>query len=812
MNRFSDDLRYALRQLTKSPGFTAVAVITLALGIGANTAIFSVIDAVLLRPLPYADPGRLVTIDHFYPSLNNLKAGVSVPGFRDYGGQTQLFSASAVENGWVPSLTGRGDPARVFGGQVSGQHFEVLGVAPALGRVLRPDEATAGHDKVVVLSNGFWQRIFGGRADAIGQRLVLDGESYEVVGVMPPSFRDEWSRQAEFWAPLALADSLYSDSRRTNEYLVFTARLKPGVTTDQAQADLHALATRLKKDHPNSYSPDWDLLLTTVADKTSGPLRSSLYLLLGAVGFVLLIACANVANLQLARAAARSREIAVRLALGASSRDLLRLLLTESVVLSLVGGAVGLLLALWGVPALVAINSNGLPPGSEIGLDARVLGYTLLLALLTGVLFGLAPAMQLARTNLQSTLKEGGRGSAGDRGGQRLRRGLVIGTVSLALTLLAGAGLLIRSFAAVSEVNPGFRADHLLTLNVSLPSARYPNDTATLAFYDRLIPAVSAVPGVTAVGGTSVMPFSNNWSTGSFSVEGYTAPKGAPGPWGDIRLVTPGFQVALGMPLLKGRFLNAQDILSAPKVTVVDQELADRYWKDQDPIGKRITFDDPARDSTVHWIQVVGVVGHTMHEGLDAPRRVQVYLPEAQVTFSTLNLAIRTTGDPIAATGAVRAAINALDPDLPVTNVRSMDQLIESSTGQRRFAMLLLGLFSGIALLLASVGLYGVMSYTVTQRAPELGVRMALGAGARDVLGLVLGQGMRLALLGVGIGLVAALAVTRLLRSMLFGVSATDPATYVGISLLLLGVTLVACWLPARRATRVDPVVVLRAD
>jgi putative ABC transport system permease protein len=812
MNRFSDDLRYALRQLTKSPGFTAVAVITLALGIGANTAIFSVIDAVLLRPLPYADPGRLVTIDHFYPSLNNLKAGVSVPGFRDYGGQSQLFSASAVETGWVPSLTGRGDPARVFGGLVSGRHFEVLGVAPALGRVLRPDEATAGPDKVVVLSDGFWQRILGGRADAIGQHLLLDGESYQVVGVMPPGFRDEWSRQAEFWAPLTLPDSLYADSRRTNEFLTFTGRLKTGVTTDQAQADLHALATRLKKDYPNSYSPDWDLLLATVADRTSGPLRASLFLLLGAVGFVLLIACANVANLQLARAAARSREIAVRLALGASPGDLVKLLLTESVVLALIGGAVGLLLALWGVPALVAINANGLPPGSAIGLDARVLGYTLMVSVLTGILFGLAPALQLARTNLQSTLKEGGRGSAGDRSGHRLRRGLVIGTVSLALTLLAGAGLLIRSFAAVSEVNPGFRPDHLLTLNVSLPSARYPNDTATLAFFDRMIPAVAAVPGVTAVGATSVMPFTNNWSTSSFAVEGYTSPKGTPGPWGDYRTVTPEFQAAMGLPLLKGRFLNAQDIAGAPQVAVVDQELADRYWKNEDPIGKRITYDDPGHDSTVHWIQVVGVVGHAMHEGLDAQRRVQVYRPEAQSTNSSMDFAIRTTGDPMAVAGAVRAAINALDPDLPVTNVRSMDQLIEASTGQRRFAMLLLGLFSGIALLLASVGLYGVMSYTVAQRAPELGVRMALGAGGRDVLRLVLGQGMRLALLGVGIGLVSALVVTRLLRSMLFQVSAADPVTYAGISLLLLGVTLVACWLPARRAMRVDPAVVLRSD
>jgi putative ABC transport system permease protein len=812
MNRFSEDLRYAIRQLTKSPGFTAVAVITLALGIGANTAIFSVIDAVLLRPLAYAEPGRLVTIDHFYPSLNNLKAGVSVPGFRDYGSQTQLFSASAVENGWVPSLTGRGDPERVFGAQVSGRHFEVLGVQPVLGRALRPDEAEAGHDKVVVLSHGFWQRAFGGRADAIGQRLVLDGQSYEVVGVMPPTFRDEWSRRVEFWAPLVLPDSLYADSRRTSEFLTFTGRLKSGVSVEQAQADLHALATRLKKDYPNSYSPDWDLLLTTVSDKTSGDLRASLLLLLGAVGFVLLIACANVANLQLARAAARSREIAVRLALGASPGDLLRLLLTESVVLALVGGAVGLLLALWGVPALVALNANGLPPGSDISLDARVLGYTLLLSVLTGVLFGLAPALHLARTNLQSTLKEGGRGSAGDRGGQRLRRGLVIGTVSLALTLLAGAGLLIRSFAAMSEVNPGFRPDHLLTLNISLPAARYPTDTTQVAFYDRLIPAVAAVPGVTAVGGTSVMPFTNNWSTGSFNVENYTAPKGMPMPWGDVRLVTPGFQAALGIPVLKGRFLNDQDILSAPAVTVVDQELADRYWKNEDPVGKRITFNDPKTDSVVRWIQVVGVVGHTMHEGLDAQRRVQVYLPEAQATYSSLDLAIRTTGDPMAAAGAVRAAINALDPDLPVTNVRTMEQLIETSTGPRRFSMLLLGLFSGIALILASVGLYGVMSYTVAQRAPELGVRMALGAGARDVLRLVLGQGMRLALLGVGIGLVAALVVTRLLQSMLFQVSATDPVTYAGISLLLLGVTLVACWLPARRATRVDPAVVLRAD
>ncbi len=812
MHNWMQDLRYAMRGLRKAPGYAAIAIVTLALGIGANTAIVSVINAVLLRPLPYQDPGELVTLEHLYPSLNNMQAPVSAMGFTDYQKLDRIFAGTAAEGFWTPNLTGDGDPERVVGTRVAGDLFGTLGVAPLLGRGLLPDEGARGAVRTVVLSHGFWQRRFGGDAGIVGRTIVLDGEGYEVVGVMPASFRNFFSRRAEFWVPLTFRPDQLTDNARTNEYLTFTGRLARGVTAQQAQADLTGFAKRLVADYPDAYPPDWSLTLTTFNDRATAGLKGALFVLLGAVGLVLLIACANVANLQLARAAARGREIAVRVALGAPPSALVRQLLTESVVLSLAGGALGLLFAVWGVPALLALGGGNLPPAEEIRIDGVVLGFTLAVSLLTGLLFGLAPALQVARTSVQESLKEGGRGTAGDRGSLAVRRGLVVVTVALALTLLAGAGLLVRSFARLLGVDPGFRPVGLLTFQVNLPNAKYSNDTLRIAVLERLVTTVQAVPGVTAAAGTSNIPFGGNWSTASFTVEGYQTPANTPGPWGDIRVITPDYFHTIGAELKAGRFFTGQERLGGHRVVIVDETLAARYWPGQNPLGKRISYDFNSGDSTATWLEVIGVVGHTLHEGLDAPKRVQVYLPLAQAGLPFLGVVARTDGDPLALGNAMRQAVRSVDADLPVSNLSTMDDLIAATTGPRRFAMLLLGTFSALAAVLASVGLYGVMSYLVTQRARELGVRLALGAKTRDVLGLVLGQGMRLAFVGVAIGLVAALGLTRLLTSMLYQVSAADPATYVFIPLLLILVALVATWIPARRATQVDPAVVLREE
>jgi putative ABC transport system permease protein len=811
-SRLLQDLRYAVRGLRKSPGFTIVAVLTLGLGIGATTAIFSVINTVLLRPLGYREPDRLVTVDHHYPSLNDLHASVSVPGFLAYRDRGQIFERAAAENGWVPTLTGRGDPTRVIGSQVTGDYFLVYGVAPALGRAIRAEEAQPGHGKVVVLSQGMWQRVFGGDASALGQQLLLDGESYEVVGVMPAGFVDFFNRRAEFWVPLVFTPAQMDPNRWTNEYLAFTGRLRAGESLDQASADLAAYGLQLRTENPNRFSPDWGLVTTSLNEKSRGPIRRALYLMLAAVVLVLLIACANVANLQLARAAARSREIAVRVALGASSGALMRQLLTESVLLALAGGVLGVLLAVWSVPALLSLNGGrGLPPAGDVRLDGTVLGFALGISLLTGIVFGLAPAIRVARTSLHETLKEGGRGAGADRGGLALRRSLVVATVALALMLLAGAGLLVRSFGQLVGVDPGFQPSHLLTFNVALPQVKYPNDTLQITALERVTQALQAVPGVTSAGGTSVMPFGGSWSTASFSVEGYTPAANAPSPWGDMRTVTPDFLPTLGVELMRGRQFSGDDRAGGRAVVIVDEEMARRFWPGQDPVGKRITFNN-LTDSSIAWIDVVGEVRHTMHEGLDAQARVQLYFPLQQNGLPFLAYAVRTAGDPMKLVPDLKRALASVDADLPMSNVSTMEDLIEGTTGPRRFAMLLLASFSVLAAALAAIGLYGVMSYSVTQRARELGLRLALGAGPNEVLRLVLRQGIRLAAVGLGIGLVAALAVSRILRSMLFGVSTTDPVTFVAIPVLLLAVTALASWVPARRATRTDPMIALRAE
>jgi putative ABC transport system permease protein len=815
MDSLLQDIRYSLRRLVKSPAFTFVVVLTLALGIGANTAIFSAVNAVLLRPLAFRDPERLVTIEHFYPSLGDLKTPASAPGFRDYQARCHAFESMAVETNWAANLTGVGEPVRIQGARVSGRYFTTLGMPALVGRTLLSGEDSAGHDRVVVLSYGIWQRLFGGERSVVGQTLSLNGEGYQVVGVMPRDFRGAFNREVELWTPVVFRPDQLVDAERGHEFLNLVARMRPGVPPEQAAAEVRTLAAQLKTEYPDAYSSDWSLVTTPLAQRTIGSVRPALLVLLGAVGFVLLIACANVANLLLARAAARSKEIAVRTALGASRERLLRQLLTESLLLALTGGLLGLGLAYWGVRSVAALNPGNLPRADEIGIDGSVMAFTLVVSVLTGLLFGLAPALHAAAADLHGMLKEGGRGSAGDRSGQGLRRMLVVAEVALALTLLTGAGLLVKSFARLQGVDPGFDPDRLLTFNLALPPARYPSDTQQIAFTDQVLPALAAVPGVRAVGSTSVMPFGGSWSTSSFEIEAYQPPPKVPNPWGDIRIVSPGFFDALRIPLRRGRAFTEQDRLGAPLVAVVDDELVRRYWPKDEPIGKRITYGPPpgvADTSAREWIEVVGVVGHTKHEGLDAENRVQVYLPYAQRGIPFLAVAVRTAGEPSRYEKALRAAVRSVDPDQPIANVRTMDDLINQSVGQRRLSMLLLSVFSGIALVLASIGIYGLMSYSVTQRSRELGVRIALGADRADVLRLVLRQGMRLALTGIVLGVGAAFALTRLIESQLYGVKATDPATFTVVAGLLALTALAANFIPALRATRVDPAVVLRDE
>jgi putative ABC transport system permease protein len=814
MDTLLQDLRYSLRRLAKSPAFTGIVVLTLALGIGANTAIFSAVNAVLLRPLPYREPHRLVTIEHLYPSLD-LEAPVSVPGFLDYKRKSRSFESMAVQTGWQANLTGVDEPVRMQGQRVTGEFFTTLQVPALLGRTLQPGEDTKGRDRVAVLSYDAWRRIFGGAPDIVGRSLSLNGESYEVIGVMPSGFRDFFNPNAELWAPLVFDPEQMTDQERTSEYLNLTGRLKPGVPVEQAAGEMRTMAEQLKRDYPDNYPDDWSLIVTPLSIQSTGEVRPALLVLLGAVGFVLLIACANVANLLLARAATRSKEIAVRTALGATRERLLRQLLTESVLVSLAGGAVGLLLAYAGVRALVAADVRNLPRADEIGIDGTVMLFTLVVSLLAGVLFGLAPAVHTATPDLHGALKEGGRGTTADRGSHALRRSLVVTEVALALTLLTGAGLLLKSFARLQQVDPGFDPTSVLTFNLSLPQVRYPSDTAQIAFFDQVFPAITRVPGVVGVGGTSVMPFGGSWSTASFEIEGYQPPENQPGPWGDIRIVSPGFFEALRIPLLRGRYLTDDDRAATRDVAVIDQEFVRRYWPDENPIGKRFTFGPPegVTDTTQNeWIEVVGVVGHAAHEGLDADPRIQLYLSYRQITTPFMAVAVRTRGNPERYVNLVRDAVRSVDPDQPISNVAPMEELLSRSVGERRLSMMLLSLFSGIALVLASVGIYGVMSYSVTERSRELGVRIALGADRSDVLRLVLKQGMRLAVLGIGVGLAAALALTRLIESQLYGVTATDPGTFALVAVVLAATALVANLIPAIRATRLDPAAVLREE
>jgi putative ABC transport system permease protein len=797
------DLRFGLRMLLKHPGFTSIAVLTLALGIGANTAIFSVVNAVLLRPLPFAEPERLLWVGGW--SGADKGQGVTPADFLDYREQSRSFAqlAASVSDSIPMNLSGGGEPERLKGGMVTANYLDVFGIAPALGRTFSTEEDQPGRDRVVALSHALWERRFGGDPAILNKTIMLDGLTVTVIGVMPPRF--QYPAGVEIWKPFGFPSAPGSPFRSREFHMLRpVARLKPGVTVAQAQADVGAIAARLQKLYPKTNAKQ-SLFLTPLQERVVGNVRLTLFALLGAVGCVLLIACANVANLLLARAASRQKEIAVRAALGASRARVMRQLLTESMALAVLGGAGGALLAKWGVGLLAPISAASIPRADEIRVSAPVFGFTLAVSLLTGLLFGLAPAFQSSRVDLTDSLKESGRGAGGGGRKRRALNILVVGETALAAVLLIGAGLLVNSFVRLQQVRPGFDETNLLTAKIDLPNP-YAQPEKKTQFFEQLQRRVAALPGVEAVGLVTELPLAHQSSDFQFKIEGRSTQNPEQTIHADIRGVNHDYFRAMRIPLLKGRFFAETEAHENAKLAIISDVLARRFFAGEDPIGKSIRLDLPGEPP----FEIIGVVGDVRHRGLDGDLRQTVYSPSLRLGFS--NLVIRTTNNPTSLAAAVRKEVAAIDPNQPVANIKTMEQWVSESVAEPRFRTLLLGVFSAVALLLALVGIYGVMSYAVTQRAHELGIRVALGARAGEVMKLVLGQGMKLAASGVAVGVLASFGLTRLIKGLLFGVDAADPLTFGSIALLLLSVALLSCYFPARRATKVDPIVALRQE
>ncbi|HEX8651881.1 MAG TPA: ABC transporter permease [Pyrinomonadaceae bacterium] len=806
------DLHYGVRMLLRNPAFAFVAVMTLALGIGANTAIFSVVNAVILRPLPYESPEQLVRVGGANLRTGRAMGSFSPQDFYDWRERNTVFEQVAAYDGWSPGLTGTNEPERIEAARVSASFFSILRAKPEIGRAFLPGEDQPGNNMVVVLGHSLWKRRFGADPGIINSQVTLNGASYTIVGVMPASFETpRFTRsilaEPELWAPFAPNLNDWTRGGRAVDAAI--ARLKPGVTLEQADAELKAIARQLEQQYPDTNAGQ-SVSVASLHESLVGKSRTALLVLLVAVGFVLLIACANVANLLLARAAARQKEIAIRTALGAGRLRIIRQLLTESVLLAGLGGALGLLSALWTTDLLIAGAADALPRLNGTVVDAHVLGFTLLVSLLTGIAFGIAPALQASRPDLNEMLKEGGRTSALGGARARVRSLLIVAEVAVSLVLLIGAGLLIRSFLRLQEVRPGFNPEHVLALEMFLPGIKYPEDHQHIAFYEEVLRRTRALAGVEAAGVVSVLPVSDNYDRIGFSVEGEPPPPPGEGPDADRYMISSGYFQALAIPLQSGRQFNEDDgRADAQPVVIINETLARRYWQTSAlALGKRVRVGDERRP----WRTVVGIVGDVKQYGLDTPSTMQVYLPHQQSPSQQMTLVVRAGGDPASQTAAVRNEIWAVDKDQPVYNIRTMEQVLAKSIAGRRFNMLLLGIFAGVALLLAAVGIYGVISYSVTQRTHEIGIRMALGAQGSDVLKMVVGQGMVLALIGVGIGMIASFALTRVISSLLFGVSATDPFTFGGIALLLTVVAFLACFIPARKAAKVDPMVALRYE
>jgi len=811
------DLRYGARMLLKSPGFTLIAVITLALGIGANTAIFSLVNSILLRQLPFRQPDQLVSVSSRRPATG--KYPFTLPDFIDYRDQNQSLSGIAAYAFWSANLTDQGEPEQLQGLRISANAFELLGVEAVAGRVLAPNDDAPGQQHVAVLSYGLWRRRFGADPQLVGKKLTLNGASYTVVGVLPPQFFfpvPALVREAELAVPLAPDADPLRGMRASTNFLRALARLKPGVTREQAEADLTAVAERIRRQYPVANAQKLGVTLSPLREEVVGSFRLALWVLLGAVGMVLLITCANLANLALARATGRRHEMAIRAAFGATRRRLVQQLGTESLLLALLGAGLGLLLAFYGIDLLLALSPATLPRAGEVGVDFRVLGFTLALSLLAGALFGLAPAWQATRVSLNEELKGSGRGTSGGEQQSRARSLLVVSEIALSVVLLAGAGLLIKSFLRLQAVNPGFEAENALAIRLSLPKAQYFNRAAVTVFYEKLRPRLESLPGVEAVGFVSALPLSGVPYSIPFTIEGRaTSPDEA--HRADYRVVDAGYFRALKIPLIEGREFNERDAAETPPVALISQNLARRHWPQGSPLGARLRIND--NNQGPRPVEVVGVVGDVKHLSLDGEPAPHIYLPVRQAhedgvawLTNTQYWLLRTTVDPLTLSAAARREIQAVDRNAPASNIRTMEQYLAASVAPRRFNLRLLSIFAVAALILAGAGLYGVISHGVAQRKRELGIRIALGARACDVLKLVTGEGMALAFIGVAFGLMAALALTRVMEGLLFGVSATDPLTYMVIALLLMFVALLACYIPARRATKVDPLIALRSE
>ncbi len=819
MDRLRHDLRFALRGLLRRPGFAAVVVLTLALGIGANSAIFSVVNGVLLRPLPYDRPGEIATIWVRWPG--NPQGELSQPEYWDLREQNHSFTRLAAYTDGSLTLTGTGEPERLRAGYMSADALPLLGVAPARGRAFSTDDDRPGTPVAVLLGDGLWRRRFGADPSIVGRTLTLDDHPATIIGVMPAGFQlptQYAGPGAEIWAPLQL-DPAIDRSERGWHWVNVLARLRPGVDISAANLEVGALASRMLETYPGEYKPAFGGFAVIAADDLVGEIRPAILVLLGAVGLLLLIACANVAGLLLGRAEARQREIAVRTALGAGTSSLVRQLLTESVVLALAGGVVGALLADWGVRGLVAAAPPTLPRLDAVHTDGWVLGFTLVVSMLTGILFGLVPALQAARPDLTAALAEGGR-SGSSAGRQRFRRGLVVAQIALALMLVTSAGLLIRSFVRIRGVDPGFDPSRLLTAEIELSAVRYDTPAKIRAFYGDLVHRLEALPGVRSAAAVRALPMTGRLEIGdwSFIVEGRHANPPVPADRiaADWQALTPGYFETLRIPVLQGRTIEEQDRSGAPEVIVVNRTLARLAWPGQDPIGQRVLLGGGGVDSV--WRTVVGIVGDVRHRGLTVQPRPEMYLPHGQFPAGTgtpqrtMRIVLRAAGDPNALTNPLRATLAGLDPSVPLVDVQTMDQAMGNWAAERRLTMILVAAFAALALTLGAVGVYGVMAHLVVQRTREIGIRIALGALPREILGLVLRQGAWLAVAGVAIGVVGALAVSRVLTGLLFQVTPTDPLTYAGTALALLGVATFAALVPALRATRTDPVEALRSE
>jgi putative ABC transport system permease protein len=810
------DLRFGLRTLLKNPAISAVAIVAIALGTGANSAIFSVVNAVVLRPLPYENPDSLVLVWGKNPTT--ARDAISVPDFLDHKNQNQVFTQMAGFAYDDFNLTTGDEPEHVPGTMVTANYFSVLGTNLSQGTTFRPEDDQPGANRVVIVGYGLWKRRFGSQPNFVGQTILLNGASFTVVGVAPASFQSPIPEDnPQLWVPLSLdgGDRLRVpssvnpsalNSRRTR-FLIGIARLKPGVAARQAQADLATIAGQLEQQYKDT-NAGVSAGVVPLREHIIGKIQSALMVLLVAVGFVLLIACANVANLLLARAAARRKEIAIRTALGAGRLRLIRQLLTESILLAVVGGALGLVLAYGEIRLLRALNPANIPRLTEIDIDGRVLGFTFLIAILTGIIFGLAPALQASKTDLNETLKEGARGSTGGINRQRVRSLLVVSEVALTVLLLIGAGLMIKSFISLQKVNPGFNADNTLTMLVNLPASKYSDDHQVEGFFEQALQKIEALPGVQSAGVVTSVPLtSTSIIRLRFIVDAHPPANASEVPRANYRSISHNYFRAMGISLVKGRFFSEQDRDKSLPVVIVNETMANRYWPGEDPVGKRLTIPLLAASR-----EVVGVVADVKHSSLDTESGAEMYVPYLQKPFNFMAVVVRTAPDPLSMVNAVRGEILSVDKNQPAYDVKTMQQIVSESVSQPRLYMLLLGIFAALALVLAAVGIYGVMNYSVAQRTHEIGIRMALGAQRSDILKMIVGQGMILAAVGIVAGLVAAFLVTRVMETLLFGVGTRDLPTFLIIPLVLATVAFLSSYIPARRATKVDPMIALRYE